>query len=89
MLHTPSHADPPHSKRIVGVKKREGANVRTLDEQEIYDELPAKLRADLLLHRYKEIVEKVPFFRNCNDGAISIEESSFPIEESRFPNQES
>ena len=44
--------------------------MRTLDEQEIYDELPAKLRADLLLHRYKEIVEKVPFFRNCRDDAI-------------------
>jgi hypothetical protein len=32
--------------------------MRETNAQEIYDELPAKLRADLLLHRYKEIVEK-------------------------------
>ena len=46
------------------------ANKCMFDEQSIYNELPAKLRADLLLHRYKEIVEKVPFFRNCRDDAI-------------------
>ena len=34
------------------------AKMRETNAQEIYDELPAKLRADLLLHRYKEIVEK-------------------------------
>ena len=52
--------------------------MRTLDEQEIYDELPAKLRADLLLHRYKEIVEKARA-SCCSLSLTSFKISTEPV----------
>ena len=52
-------------------------NKTMFDEQQIYNDLPAKLRADLLMHRFRFIIEKVPFFRGCRDDAIVEICSSF------------
>merc|ERR1712159_930894 len=46
------------------------SNKTMFDEQQIYSDLPAKLRADLLLHRYRHIIDKVPFFQGCREDAI-------------------
>lgn len=40
------------------------------DDANIYEVLPARLRADLILHRYKNIINMIPFFRGCREDAI-------------------
>ena len=45
-------------------------NKTMFDDSQIYDVLPARLRADLVLHRFKDIINKIPFFRGCREDAI-------------------
>jgi hypothetical protein len=40
------------------------------DDAQIYDILPARLRADLVLHRFKDTINVIPFFRGCREDAI-------------------
>ena len=40
------------------------------DDSNIYEVLPARLRADLILHRFKGIINMIPFFRDCREDAI-------------------
>eukprot|EP01091_Cochliopodium_minus_P020082 TRINITY_DN8659_c0_g1_i1.p1 TRINITY_DN8659_c0_g1~~TRINITY_DN8659_c0_g1_i1.p1 ORF type:complete len:613 (+),score=170.22 TRINITY_DN8659_c0_g1_i1:1-1839(+) len=41
------------------------------NEQEIIEDLPISLKQDVCLYMNKEIVEKVEFFKNCNNNLIS------------------
>ena len=40
------------------------------DDAAIYDVLPARLRSDLILHRFKDIINMIPFFRGCREDAV-------------------
>ena len=40
------------------------------DEQELLDDLPHNLRTDICLYINKEIVEKVPFFKDCDRNCL-------------------
>jgi hypothetical protein len=40
------------------------------DDHDIFDELPAKIRQDLILHRFQAIIVKVPFFKGLRDDAV-------------------
>jgi len=40
------------------------------DDAHIYEVLPARLRADLILHRFKDIINMIPFFRGCREDAV-------------------
>ena len=40
------------------------------DDANIYEVLPARLRSDLILHRFKDIIQMIPFFRGCREDAI-------------------
>lgn len=42
----------------------------TMFTEGIADELPSRLRADLILHRYQAVIDKVPFFHGCREDAI-------------------
>lgn len=45
-------------------------NKTMFDDAQIYDILPARLRADLVLHRFKDTINMIPFFRGCREDAI-------------------
>ena len=40
------------------------------DDNEILDGLPARIRSDLILHRFRNIIEMIPFFRGCREDAV-------------------
>ena len=43
---------------------------KTMFNASLVDELPVRLRADLVLHRFQETVDKVPFFHGAREDAI-------------------
>jgi hypothetical protein len=45
------------------------ASKTMFDGAQIFAELPTKLRSDLTLHRYKEVIDKVPFFHGIREDA--------------------
>lgn len=45
-------------------------NKTMFDDHKIIDELPARIRTDLVLHRFAGIVENVPFFQGCRQDAV-------------------
>lgn len=40
------------------------------DDQRIMDSLPTRIRTDFILHRYKNIIDMIPFFRGCREDVI-------------------
>jgi|EP01047_Picozoa_sp_COSAG01_P008776 hypothetical protein len=46
-----------------------GAN-HTMFNESLYESLPVRLRADLIMHRYRDIIEAIPFFHGCHTDAI-------------------
>ena len=40
------------------------------DDQKILDALPTQIRNDFILHRFRKIINKIPFFRGCRDDLI-------------------
>ena len=40
------------------------------DDQKILDALPTQIRTDFILHRFRKIVNKIPFFRGCREDLI-------------------
>ena len=40
------------------------------DDQKILDALPTQIRTDFILHRFRKIVDKIPFFRGCREDLI-------------------
>jgi hypothetical protein len=43
---------------------------KTMFSEELSQELPSRLRADLVLHKYSAIIEKVPFFHGIREDAV-------------------
>lgn len=43
---------------------------KTMFNANLVEELPVRLRADLVLHRFQEVIEKVPFFHGAREDAI-------------------
>jgi hypothetical protein len=43
---------------------------KTMFNDGLVEELPVRLRADLVLHRFEEVIDKVPFFHGCREDAI-------------------
>jgi hypothetical protein len=40
------------------------------EEKEIYEELPNRLRADIVMWRHKSLIASVPLFKTCSDKSI-------------------
>jgi len=40
------------------------------DEEKMVDELPAKLRSEIVLQRYQRTVDRIPFFRNLTEDVV-------------------
>ena len=40
------------------------------DDRKILDALPTQIRNDFILHRFRKIINKIPFFRGCRDDLI-------------------
>jgi hypothetical protein len=43
---------------------------RTLFNSDMIDELPTRIRAELTLHRFQTVIDKVPFFHGCREDAV-------------------
>eukprot|EP01043_Picozoa_sp_COSAG02_P057250 COSAG02_NODE_6916_length_3291_cov_1.183271_4_plen_516_part_00 len=43
---------------------------RTLFNSDMIDELPTRIRAELMLHRFQTVIDKVPFFHGCREDAV-------------------
>jgi hypothetical protein len=43
-----------------------------LDESEILSDLPTSMRTDIALFLNREVVEKVPFFKNASENFINV-----------------
>ena len=40
------------------------------DDQRIMDLLPTRIRTDYILHRFRNIINMIPFFRGCREDAV-------------------
>ena len=40
------------------------------DEEKMVDELPSKLRSEIVLQRYQKTVDRIPFFRNLTEDIV-------------------
>lgn len=61
---------PPLVERIDSFFEYKFESKTLFDDANIYEVLPARLRADLILHRFKDIINMIPFFRGCREDAV-------------------
>lgn len=40
------------------------------DDDKVMDLLPSKIRSDFILHRFRNIINMIPFFRGCREDAV-------------------
>lgn len=64
--------DVPHAlvERIDSFFEYKFESKTLFDDAHVYEVLPARLRADLVLHRFRDIINMIPFFRGCREDAI-------------------
>ena len=61
---------PPELDERVGDYFAQKFASRTLFNAGMLDELPTRLRAEMTLHRFERVIDKVPFFHGCRQDAI-------------------
>ena len=63
-------ADEETTMRIIKFYDFRFTNKLMFDESSIVDELPAKLRAEIVLTRYKKIVDRIPFLQGLGEDVV-------------------
>lgn len=57
------------TERLIGVIP---SNSTGLDETELLADLPTSMKTDIALFLNKEVVEKVPFFKDASENFINV-----------------
>ena len=63
-------AEPETIERTLKFYEYRYQNKLMFDDHRIVEELPAKLRGDLVLHRFEKTIDNVPFFRNLREDTL-------------------
>lgn len=63
-------ADKESAQRTLKFYEYRYQNKLMFDDHKIVDELPAKLRGDLVLHRFQNTIDNVPFFKGLREDTV-------------------
>ncbi len=63
-------ADPKSIERTIKFYEYRFQNKLMFDDHKIVDELPVKLRSDIVLHRFQRTIDHIPFFKNLRQDTV-------------------